>query len=261
MKEFITRTFSAAIMLAAVLGVIFFAPPLLFFAFLVLVVLGAAYELLRLLDVRKWTWLSLLNTLILMLSLYLEQLHEGLLLMVTFTALVTVLFTRKEEVFDFKFEIGSCLAVPFLLGFTLFHLYLIWSLSPYYLVFLIAVISIADTGAYIIGRLIGRHPVFPTASPRKTWEGFFAGLLSGVGGGVAVAGLLKVNFNLHTLLMLTSLTVLAAQISDPFESLFKRAKGVKDSSAIIPGHGGILDRLDSYILAGGVFFYLLRLVI
>lgn len=102
-----------------------------------------------------------------------------------------------------------------------------------------------DTGAYLVGSLIGRHKMIPHISPGKTWEGLVGGALGAIVAALALSGLLKLSWQAAVLL---GLAVCAAAVAgDLCESLLKRAAGVKDSGNIIPGHGGILDRIDSIL--------------
>ena len=96
-----------------------------------------------------------------------------------------------------------------------------------------------DTGAYLAGSTFGRHKLFPSVSPKKSWEGFFGGLIAAV----IVSGLL-LGWEQSYLGVFISI---AATWGDLFESMIKRSVGVKDSGNIIPGHGGILDRIDSLL--------------
>ena len=102
-----------------------------------------------------------------------------------------------------------------------------------------------DIGAYFIGSLMGRHKMIPHISPGKTWEGLAGGAAGAVVCAVAMSGLLKLE--LWQAVVLGLLVCAAAVLGDLCESLLKRATGVKDSSHLIPGHGGILDRLDSIL--------------
>jgi phosphatidate cytidylyltransferase len=104
-----------------------------------------------------------------------------------------------------------------------------------------------DSAAYFAGRAFGRHPFMPHISPRKTWEGVAAGLAAAV----AVAGLVlwPLGQPLWHALPLGLLLGMAAQTGDLAESMLKRAAGAKDASALIPGHGGMLDRIDSLLFA------------
>lgn len=122
------------------------------------------------------------------------------------------------------------------------------------LLFMLGIIWAADIGAYAAGRLLGRHKLAPQVSPGKTVEGFFGGL-----GAVAVVGVLgsralELPQNpVLPLFLLVALTALASVLGDLFESMVKRQAGVKDSGTLLPGHGGLLDRLDSLLAAGPVF--------
>ncbi len=124
------------------------------------------------------------------------------------------------------------------------------------LYFLFAVIFLGDSGAYFIGSPLGRRKMTPVASPNKTWEGSAGGILFAALGALAARFLLLPAIPLWKAIACGVLVHAAAQVSDPLESLFKRAVGVKDSSNALPGHGGFLDRIDSLILATPLFYYL-----
>lgn len=127
------------------------------------------------------------------------------------------------------------------------------------LYFLFLVVFLGDTGAYLVGKTIGRHKMTPLASPKKTWEGAVGGILFAVGSAVAGRYLFFPSIGLAAAAACGAAVHAAAQLSDPLESLFKRAAGVKDSSSLLPGHGGFLDRADSFLLAAPVFYYFVRL--
>lgn len=121
-----------------------------------------------------------------------------------------------------------------------------------FILFFLAVIWIGDSGAYYVGRTWGRHRMAPRISPKKTWEG----LAGGVAASYAAAAAARVGFGLDlawldTLAVATILAV-AAPLGDLVESQIKRDTGVKDSSALLPGHGGFLDRTDSLLYAAPV---------
>ena len=145
------------------------------------------------------------------------------------------------------------------LSFTLNYLFLLrFERGPLIVYFLCSIILLGDTGAYLVGVLVGRHKMAPLASPNKTWEGSAGGILFAVLGAWAARVLLLNDVNLWLALGTGAAVHAVAQMSDPLESLFKRAVGVKDSSNILPGHGGFLDRFDSFILAGPFFYYFIR---
>ncbi len=126
--------------------------------------------------------------------------------------------------------------------------------GSHWVLFLMALIWIADSGAYFAGRRWGRRKLAPHISPGKTWEGV-AGAL---GATLVFAALGATSFNLggaHWLLfvLVCMVTVLFSVVGDLFESMLKRQRGVKDSGRLLPGHGGLLDRLDSLTAAAPVF--------
>ena len=130
--------------------------------------------------------------------------------------------------------------------------------GPVYIYFLFAVIFLGDTGAYFCGTLVGRHKMTPMASPNKTWEGSFGGIVLAGLGTVAAQQVLLKGIGLWQAVLCGVCVHAVAQLSDPLESLFKRAAGVKDSSNFLPGHGGFLDRIDSMILAAPFYYYFIR---
>jgi len=145
----------------------------------------------------------------------------------------------------------------FYIAFPLNFLYRIrLEMGPLPLYFLFAVIFLGDTGAFFIGKPLGKHKMTPVASPNKSWEGSAGGILFACLGALAARELFFPNLVLWKALLVAVLVHAAAQASDPMESLFKRAVGVKDSSNLLPGHGGFLDRIDSLILAAPLFYYL-----
>ncbi|MFZ9827778.1 MAG: phosphatidate cytidylyltransferase [Candidatus Limnocylindrus sp.] len=116
---------------------------------------------------------------------------------------------------------------------------------------LLAVVWSADTGAYLIGRRFGRRKLAPLISPRKSVEG----LIGGLGVATVVGSIMAINvLNAPLIWAIPSalIVAIAAEAGDLVESLFKRAAGIKNSATLIPGHGGILDRIDSLLLAAPV---------
>lgn len=130
--------------------------------------------------------------------------------------------------------------------------------GPFWLTLLVAVVAGSDTGAYYAGRAFGQRRLFPQISPKKTVAGGVGGLVAGI----AVAELLALMFPGRVeplpLLLAAALLVVVGIGGDLTESMIKRSVGVKDSGTILRGHGGLLDRVDSLLLAGPVLFYLLH---
>ena len=125
---------------------------------------------------------------------------------------------------------------------------------------LLAVLAVmsTDAAAYAGGRLLGRRQLAPSVSPNKTIEGAFFGWLGGFGATIALDQILNLDVQIWPLVLLALVLPVAGQLGDLVESLFKRAMDVKDSSNLIPGHGGVLDRLDSLLFGLPVVFFFLQ---
>lgn len=136
--------------------------------------------------------------------------------------------------------------------------------APRILLGMFVFIWLYDTGAYCVGMLLGRHRLFERISPKKSWEGVFGGIAFCAAGAFATHYWFDELFQVPDLATWVGLSVVVAVFStfgDLVESLIKRTVGVKDSGNIMPGHGGILDRIDSLLLvAPAVLVYLLLLV-
>jgi phosphatidate cytidylyltransferase len=123
------------------------------------------------------------------------------------------------------------------------------------LLFALAITWAGDTAAYFVGRAIGRHPFAPHLSPKKTWEGAVASFLGSLLVAWAMAHWGRVNVLTLQVLGMAAAGNVAGQMGDLLESAYKRSAGVKDSGALLPGHGGILDRIDALILTFPVVWY------
>ena len=125
--------------------------------------------------------------------------------------------------------------------------------SRHLMLIIFIMIWLNDTGAYCVGCTIGRHRLCERLSPKKSWEGFWGGMLFCVGAGLACA----YSLDFHSWMQWVGLGIVVSVFStwgDLFESLMKRTMGVKDSGHLIPGHGGILDRIDSLLLVAPACF-------
>ncbi|MCU0977010.1 MAG: phosphatidate cytidylyltransferase [Steroidobacteraceae bacterium] len=146
--------------------------------------------------------------------------------------------------------LGGVLALaPLWLG--LARLYGSGELGYELVIFVLLLVAAADVGAYFAGRRFGRRKLAPRVSPNKTWEGFLGGLVAA--GAVAVAGNAWFGLPPAAFLPLCVAAILASVVGDLTESLFKRQAGLKDSGRLLPGHGGVLDRIDSLCAAVPVF--------
>jgi len=136
-------------------------------------------------------------------------------------------------------------------GLALGHLHLLVPAGPQWVVFLVVLVSFADVGAFFAGRYFGRLKLAPRVSPGKTWEGLLGGLCLSMA--MAWVGARWFGVPAGPFLALCAPVVLVSVVGDLTESLFKRYAGLKDSGTIFPGHGGVLDRIDSLTAASPLF--------
>lgn len=141
----------------------------------------------------------------------------------------------------------------------------VWSSSPWWLMYLFLLVWGADSGAYFVGRKFGKRKLAPEVSPNKSIEGLVGGIVTVA---IVIIYVQSIYLNLslaqHILfLILSIITVFSSVLGDLFESMIKRRAGIKDSGRILPGHGGVLDRIDSLLAAAPIFaagVYVLKLI-
>lgn len=268
------RILTSLILIPIVVLAVLFSPPIIFACFTGIFILLAAYE---------WTGLSGLSTF--------KNKLWGLAFMALMTsaiwAVLPVLFTSTgfnllsllitfwliATVFILIYPAGTNLLAKSWLGlimgiivliFPWFLILVVQQSMPYLLLYLFVLVWSVDIGAYFAGKRFGTHKLAPTISPGKTWQGVVGGI--GLALIITIAGYLlgyylstQGYFNLITIpslgrwVMASIAAIIFSIIGDLFESLLKRIHNLKDSGSIIPGHGGILDRIDS-LLAAVPFF-------
>lgn len=256
---------TAMILLAILFSILQWAPPAAFFCFVQIVIVTALVEFYNLAGKKKLRprpEVGIPAALLISASFFLKAFPFeialfGVLLLGGLYFLIV--FDTVEKVMAFPAAFAVTIFGPVYISFTLNHLYLLQAeRGPLVLYFFLGVIFLGDTGGYLFGKLIGRHKMTPIASPNKTWEGSVGGLAFACLGALAAQRLFLNQIGPGEAALCGVLVHAVAQISDPLESLFKRAVGVKDSSNILSGHGGVLDRIDSLILAAPFFYYYLR---
>lgn len=241
------RVVTALVLLAVLVSILFFLPAACAVAAFALIAALAAWEWSQLLLASKQgralfpLWILACCGLCLLyprLQLLLCALAAG------FWLLVPVWLVRRWPLPHgvMGYLIGTVVLLPAWIAMTRLH-----AAGPWVLLAALALVWAADIAAYFVGRAVGRHKLAPAISPGKTWEGA-AG--AAIGGLVYVfllrqyAGL-SIPANLVMLVLGTTLLIAVSIVGDLFESMIKRQAGVKDSSRLLPGHGGILDRIDS----------------
>jgi phosphatidate cytidylyltransferase len=128
---------------------------------------------------------------------------------------------------------------------------------PYLVPLLAGLVWLCDTGAYFIGMKFGKHRGFFKCSPNKSIEGFWAGLIVVLIGSIVFQRFFQEIYHIKHIIMLTLAVGIFGQVGDLIESIIKRDLNVKDSSHLLPGHGGVLDRFDSLLIAAPVLYILL----
>jgi phosphatidate cytidylyltransferase len=184
--------------------------------------------------------------------------NEPMLVALTLTFVATLLWRLPENpagyVRDITAGVFVTMYVPFLAAFA--ALLLRADDGADRVVVFIALTVLSDVGGYVAGVLFGRHPMAPTVSPKKSWEGFAgSALFTAVGGALLVVLLVDGQVWEGVLIGLAVMT--AATLGDLGESMIKRDLGIKDMGSLLPGHGGMMDRLDSLLLTAPVTCILL----
>ncbi|PCF49651.1 phosphatidate cytidylyltransferase [Staphylococcus delphini] len=155
----------------------------------------------------------------------------------------TVMSKNRFSFMDSAF----CLMSVAYVGIGFMYFYVTREAGLEFILFGLLIVWLTDTGAYIFGRLLGKRKLWPTISPNKTIEGFIGGLICSLIVPIAFMFFVDFDYPMVGLLLITVVLSMFGQLGDLVESGFKRHFGVKDSGRLLPGHGGILDRFDSFM--------------
>ena len=175
-------------------------------------------------------------------------------------AVVTILFLtlspRRQPLEDASVTIGGMVWV----GLLSFAVLIAQGPHPVaYILFVVLIVAANDTGAYFVGRALGRRKLSPVISPMKTWEGLIGGLIAGL----VIASILATfpaweTIGIAKALVAGAVVGLMAPLGDAVESMVKRSLGVKDMGSVLPGHGGMLDRIDGFLFVVPAIYFLFR---
>jgi phosphatidate cytidylyltransferase len=208
-------------------------------------------------------YLSAVAGSLLIIPLYLQRFDLLLFFLISTLLLLALMYLFRlgpldQLIYRLGWQVMGLIYVPLLLG----HLVLLRQLTDgrgWVFLVLFAVMA-CDTMAYFVGVSFGKHKLYPSVSPKKSIEGSLGGLVGSCLGVWLATALFLPTLGATQMVLVGLLLGVAGQVGDLFESLLKRACGVKDSGAILPGHGGILDRLDSLLFAFPLAYYLARLL-
>lgn len=268
-----TRVITALLLLPLAFLLVFAASPAAFGIIMALLLLIGAWEFRKLggMQAHVGGWLLLLAQAGLLYTLYYFRdallPHASALLaaacLLWLLMLLRLLVYRPGAAVDFQYRIVSFACALTVLSFAWLALYWLRAgpAGSWWILVLLLIIWAADTGAYFVGRAWGRRKLAPAISPGKTVAGLFGGLLTAVlVGTLAVLVIPQISAALPAVAGVALVTALVSVGGDLFISLHKRVTSLKDSGALFPGHGGVLDRLDS-LLAGAPFFAMGKLAL
>ena len=179
--------------------------------------------------------------------------------------IISIYWVKVYPEYDGWYNLGLNGIGLILISSAVTAIFSVWDTSPWWLMYLFLLVWGADSGAYFVGRKLGRKKLAPDVSPNKSVEVLYGGIFT-----AAIIVLVVQYFYLdltvtqHILFLLLSIvTVFGSVLGDLFESMIKRRAGIKDSGRILPGHGGVLDRIDSLLAAAPIFaagVYILKLI-
>ncbi|MGM3173914.1 phosphatidate cytidylyltransferase [Dickeya lacustris] len=277
------RLITALILIPLVIVALFFLPPLAFSLVTLVVCMLAAWEWGQLAGLVSYTQRFmlalacgfLLASMLLTLPDYLHAVTSTQVCIPLWfslawwsLALLLVLFYPSSAALWrhsrlLRLGFGLLTIVPFFWGMVVLRQF-DYDANPFtgawWLLYVMVLVWGADSGAYLFGKLFGRHKLSPRVSPGKTWEGFCGGLATSAVIALLFSHYAPLSLSTSTLLVCSVIATLASVLGDLTESMFKREAGIKDSGHIIPGHGGILDRIDSLTAAIPVFSCLMLLL-
>jgi len=189
--------------------------------------------------------------------------NVGLFLVFFLFVLAAVLKLIETGIVNFTSRLAMAITTAIYPGFFISFSILLYRDFPdgkFLLVFALINTWLADTFAYAFGKKFGSKKLAPTISPNKTWVGFVAAFLGGIAGIFIIQPCLGFNWTFAKLLLVSIVATFFGQLGDLVESAIKRDCGVKDSSSLLPGHGGLLDRFDSLLFVLPSIYFMIKLI-
>lgn len=267
------RIITALVLVAVVLSCMFATTSI--YPMLVLMIIaagGAGYEWFKLMPRQteqvnkiKAGCFGVLTAVVSGFALYFNELALILWSASIFTWLISLQWVRSYPQYDGWYNQSLNILGLVIISAAVTAIFEVWVASAWWLMYLFLLVWGADSGAYFVGRKMGKRKLAAEVSPNKSIEGLIGGIVTAI---IIIVFVQSTYLNLsiiqHVLfLILSLLTVFSSVLGDLFESMIKRRAGIKDSGRVLPGHGGVLDRIDSLLAAAPIFaagLYVLKLI-
>lgn len=263
MSTLLSRLITVIILVPIITLIILFAPLWLFEAVLAIILGLGVWEWNRLIGIKNiyYHWLYFIVLLALMIVCYWMP-HIPFLIVASLFWLAMVYFIFSYQNWPkfwgtsiyLRSALGLVVFIPTWVAISFLHQ------KPYWLFYILITVWVADSAAYIAGKSLGKHKLVPAISPGKTREGLYGAFAAVITLSVLMSWYMDFSLIKSIMLIIVTIVVtLFSVVGDLFESMIKRYHGVKDSGQLLPGHGGMLDRIDSILAALPVFTLLLLL--
>ncbi|MGB9762037.1 MAG: phosphatidate cytidylyltransferase [Caldimicrobium sp.] len=254
--EFLKRVLSASVLFPLLVILVLKGNSLVINLTILICLFIAWFEWSKLFNFESLLFFWGLISLILVYSFFLKFNFFHLFVFTFFWAFLPFIFNFEAPFFYKNFFVFLLGIFYLFLGFFPFKI-ILFEYPRELTLFFFCVVFANDTGAYLSGKFLGKRPFIPKISPKKTWEGFWGGMVLAL----LVGWMLNNYFHFwdsRRVILVSFVLALFGVMGDLFESAIKRAVGKKDSGALIPGHGGLLDRIDGVLFASPVFLLLLE---
>ncbi|MFC1546573.1 phosphatidate cytidylyltransferase [bacterium] len=247
-----------------------------FFFFMGLVIISALYEFYGLfdkMDFKPLKWLGMVLAFFLLLLFFLDTASISFsndlgiftnILLVLLVIMPFFFFLFKKDIANSVISIAITVFGVFYVGWCLGHFIVLRSIQPFgriYVYYILVVVWLIDIIAYFVGRKFGTRKILPSISPKKSVIGSTAGFISAVLTSLMFKVFFIKSMSIKHSLILGIIIGIFAQAGDFSESLIKRNAGKKDSGTLLPGHGGVLDRFDSFIFVAPIVYYYIKIII